>query len=110
MIKYTFNVSVSPLETFYVIKKNQTADLVHEEIHDLGGRKFVGTLVFEKHFMGLESKTAIIVTSDNLKEETEVRVILAGSSHGMLFNHDWGTANKFADSIKEILEDYIIHR
>lgn len=108
MSKCVFKVIVSPLEALHIVKTQQDADLIHEEIHDLGDKKYIGTLVFEKYFMRVGNRAALVVTSDNLNGETEVRAIATGSSEGFFFKFDWGAADDFASSVKEILEDYII--
>lgn len=49
----------------------------------------------------------MVVVADNLKGQTEVRVIATGSSRGLLLNIDWGAAEAFVDSVKRILEEHI---
>lgn len=107
MSKYAFNVSISPSEVIELIKKNQSADLVHEEINDLGDNRYIGTLVFEKYFFRAGNRAALVVIVDNLHNPTEVRAIATGSSQGLIFNFDWGAADDFAHSIKDILKQYI---
>lgn len=108
MSKTKFNVSVSPVEVFHVLKKEMNADLVHEEIHKVEGNKYVGTLIYEKLYMRVSNRVALVVICDNLKDKTEVRVIATGSSEGLFSKFDWGAANNFTKSIEEILKVYKI--
>ncbi|MCT4594474.1 MAG: DUF6054 family protein [Anaeromicrobium sp.] len=108
MSKINLRVDITPEKAFHTIKRRQTADLVHEEFFDLGEGKSIGTLVFEKYYMRASNRAALIVIMDNFKGETEVRVISTGSSQGIIFNFDWGAAKNFTNSIKDILQDYII--
>lgn len=108
MSVYNFKVSISPVEALELVKQNENADLVHEEIHDLGKGIFIGTLVFEKYFMQVKNRVALVVIIDNIYGQTDVRSIATGSSEGMIFNFDWGAADSFANSVQNILESYII--
>lgn len=82
--------------------------MIHEEINHVGDQKYIANLVFEKYFMRVGNRAGLIVIFDNTKEETEVRVIATASSQGMIFNFDWGAGDDFADSVREILEEYIV--
>lgn len=108
MGKYNFRVSISPTETLRLIKEGQDADLVHEETFDLGEGRFLGTLIYEKYYLRVSNRAALIVITDNLKGYTDVRSISTGSSQGMFFNFDWGAADDFAGSVESILKDFIV--
>lgn len=108
MSKYSLQVSIIPQRALELIKDNQDADLVHEELHDVGEGKFIGTLIFEKYFFRVKNRVALVVIADNLKSTTEVRVISTAGSEGLFFNFDWGASDDFADSIQKILSDYIV--
>ncbi len=108
MSKREFNLNISPLEAMKVIKSHENADLVHEEILDIGNGIYVSTLVFEKYYFRVSNRVALIVIIDNTKETTNVRVISTGSSEGMFFNFDWGASKNFTSSVEEILSSYII--
>ncbi|KLU62372.1 hypothetical protein CEB3_c12330 [Peptococcaceae bacterium CEB3] len=103
-----FKVSVSPKEALALVRDNEDADLVHEEVHDLGKDTCIGTLVFEKYFMRVKNRVALVVIIDNIYGPTDVRAISTGSSEGMIFNFDWGAADAFAGSVQEILGSYVI--
>ena len=108
MSKYNFIVDISAKKTFNLIKGKQTADLVHEESFDIEEGKFIGTLVFEKYYFRSQNRAALIVIIDNFKGVTSVRSISTGSSQGLFLNFDWGAADDFASSVKEILKDYLV--
>ncbi|KXG73695.1 DUF6054 family protein [Thermotalea metallivorans] len=103
-----FQISIDPVRAFHLVKENENAELVYEEIHDLGGDQYIGTLVFEKYFFRTSNRAALVVIIDNIKGQTAVRAIATGSSQGLLFNFDWGAANDFAYSVKAILQDFIV--
>lgn len=109
MNTYNFKVRITPKEALDLVKENENADLVHEEIHSLGNNVFIGTLVFEKYYMRVESRVALVVIIDNIYGSTAVRSISTGSSQGMFFKFDWGASEKFASSVQEILKDFIIN-
>jgi hypothetical protein len=108
MSTYNFKVSISPIEGLDLVKQNEDADLVHEETHDLGNGRYIGTLIFEKYYMRVKNRVALVVIIDNIYGQTDVRSIATGSSDGMIFNFDWGAADSFANSVQDILSDYII--
>lgn len=108
MSKDTFHVRLSPREAMEVIVENENADLVHQEIHDLNDAKSICTLVFEKYFFRTKSRAALVVIMYNFQSTTEVRVVATGSSDGLIFNFDWGAADTFASTVREILSDTIL--
>lgn len=108
MSTLNFKVSIPPIEALDLVKQNENADLVHEEIHDLGKGIYIGTLIFEKYYMRVKNRVALVVIIDNIYGETDVRSIATGSSEGMIFNFDWGAADSFAGSVQDILDEYII--
>ncbi|MBB6218414.1 hypothetical protein HNQ80_004578 [Anaerosolibacter carboniphilus] len=103
-----FKVSIDPTRAIGLVRDEENADLVYEEIHDLGENKYIGTLVFEKFFFRNSNRAALVVIIDNIKGYTDVRSVATGSSQGMIFNFDWGAASEFAGSVRDILENYII--
>lgn len=105
---YNLKVNINPSEAFEIVKREQNADLVHEEFFDLGEGRFIGTLIYEKYYMRAGNRAALVVIIDNIKGYTDVRAISTGSSQGMFLNFDWGAADSFARSVEKILENYII--
>ena len=59
MSVYNFKVTISPGKSLELVKQNENADLIHEEIHDLGEGASIGTLVFEKYFMRVKNRVAL---------------------------------------------------
>ncbi|EGW39457.1 DUF6054 family protein [Desulfosporosinus sp. OT] len=110
MSTYNFKVRITPEEAMNLVKENENADLVHEEIHNLGNNVYIGTLVFEKYFMRVESRVALVVIIDNIYGATDVRSISTGSSQGAFLKFDWGAAEKFAGSVQKILHHYIVDK
>lgn len=108
MGKYNFKVNISPIEARDIIKQRQSADLVHEELIDLGDGRYVTTLIYEKYYFRANNRAALIVIIDNVNGDTDVRSISTGSSEGLFLNFDWGAADNFARSIESILGHYII--
>lgn len=107
MSNYRFRVGINPKEALKLVSERTNADLVHEELHNLGDEKYIGILVFEKYYMRVSNRAALVVIIDNIKGYTDVRTISTGSSQGMFLNFDWGAADDFASSIESILKDYI---
>ncbi|HLR20368.1 MAG TPA: DUF6054 family protein [Tissierellaceae bacterium] len=108
MSKYNFKVNINPKEAFELVKSYQNADLVHEEFINLENNRSIGTLIFEKYYIRAENRAALVVIIDNIKGDTDVRVISTGSSKGFIFNFDWGASEDFAYSVKKGLRPYII--
>ncbi|WP_432662975.1 DUF6054 family protein [Wukongibacter baidiensis] len=108
MSKRQFNLNISPVEALDIVKNHVDADLIHEETIDLGNNHFIGTLVFEKYYMRVSNRVALIVIIDNTRDITNVRVISTGSSQGMIFSFDWGASDDFTYSVEELLNEYII--
>lgn len=108
MSKISFKVDISAKKAYGLVKDNENADLVHEEMNCVGEDKYIGILIFEKYYMRSSNRAGLIVIFDNTKGETEVRAIATASSQGMIFNFDWGAADSFIRNIWNILEEYII--
>lgn len=108
MSEYNFYVSLTPEETLNILKEHQNADLVYEEINQIDDDHSFGTLIFEKFFMRVSNRVALVVMVNNVAGQTKISVVATGSSQGMIFNFDWGAADDFANSTKVILENYII--
>lgn len=108
MSKCSFRVRISPEEALNLVKENEDADLVYEEMNDLGNGYCIGTLVFEKYFMRVSNRAALVVIADNIQGVTDVRAVATGSSQGMIFNFDWGAADAFSGSVEDILREYIV--
>lgn len=108
MSKIEFKVDLSLVEAMARIKEDQSSELVHEELLDIGEGKLSGTLIFEKYFFRSKNRAALIVMMDNLEGTTDLRVVSTGSSQGLVFNFDWGAAIDFAESVRNSLKDHII--
>jgi hypothetical protein len=108
MGKANFQVNIPPEEAMNLVKDNENADLVHEEIQDVGDGKQIGTLVFEKYYFRTKNRAALVVIMDNFQGNTDVRVVATGSSQGMIFNFDWGASDNFVASVESILQAYIV--
>ncbi len=108
MSKLLFNVAITPAEAMKLLKEQQNAELVDEELIDLGEGKFLATLVFEKYYFRASNRAALMVIIDNISGKTRVKSVATGSSQGMVFNFDWGAADDFAGSVEKILASYII--
>ncbi|KPU43289.1 hypothetical protein OXPF_27300 [Oxobacter pfennigii] len=108
MSKRIFKVSINPENALNKIKQDCDADLIHEEINDLGDGRFIGTLIFEKYFMRVSNRAALVVIAGNIKGETEVRAVATGSAQGIIFDFDWGAADDFVSDVEYILRDYLV--
>lgn len=104
----SFNVSILPIEAMNIVKNNEDADLIHEEIHEFGQNKHICILVFEKYFFRVSNRASLTVIIENTGEITGVRAVATGCSQGMIFSFDWGASEDFANSVQSILEDYVI--
>lgn len=108
MAKDSFAIELLPLEALDFLKEKMIEPkLVHDERHDLGNGRSMGILVFEQYFWRAGNRVALVVVADNLKGQTEVRVIATGSSRALLLNIDWGAAEAFVDSVKRVLEEHM---
>lgn len=105
MSKSEFQVRLTPEEALIKVRDSLNADLVHEEYHDLGGGKGIGTLIFEKYYFRTSNRAALTVIFDNLRGVTDVRAIATGSSEGLFFNLDWGAGDDFVNGVYAALED-----
>lgn len=108
MSKSNFRIRISPEEAITLVRDNENADLIHEELNDLGDGKSIGTLVFEKYYLRSKNRAALVVIMDNIQGTTDVRVIATGSSEGIFFNFDWGAADDFVRTVEDILADYCV--
>ncbi len=103
-----FDVSITPKNTFNILSNEIGAELVYEETKSFEKEKELVILVFEKYYFRAENRASLTIIADNIDGVTSVRVIAAGSSKGLIFNFDWGAADNFAESVRKILDQYII--
>ncbi len=108
MSRLVFNVSITPEAAMGLLKEHQKAELVDEEIFDLGDGRCIATLIFEKYYFRASNRAALMVVIDNINGKTKVKSVATGSSQGFVFNFDWGAADDFAGSVEDILSSYII--
>lgn len=108
MSKRTFTVSITPDQVHEVVGGWTGAELLYQELTDLGNERWYAALVFEKYFFRTKSRAGLIVLCDNVSGDTEVRLISTGSGDGMIFSFDWGAGADFVDSMARWLSDYWI--
>jgi hypothetical protein len=113
MAKCEFRISISPQEAQQIVEKRLveksiSAEVVSTDVYHLDGDAFMGITVFEKYYFRSSNRAALTVIFENIYGYTHVKAIATGSSQGLLFNFDWGAADNFANSVAEILKEYII--
>ncbi|OMF97780.1 hypothetical protein BK144_00645 [Paenibacillus sp. FSL R7-0273] len=84
------------------------AELLHEELNNVGEGRMIGTLVYERYFLRSGNQAAMVIIADNLQGVCNIRLISAGSSNSMIFKVDWGAGRSFASSVAKILSEYTI--
>ncbi|WP_379127116.1 DUF6054 family protein [Paenibacillus sp. sgz500958] len=107
---YSFNISLTPYQALSLIRDTlpRNSELVHEEINDAGDGRMIGTLVYERYFFRSANQAALVIIIDNLQGVTNVRLIAAGVSNGMILKIDWGAGASFVSSVEKLLEPYVI--
>lgn len=108
MATLDFTVTISPIEAYNILNDEINAELVYKEIKNIGDDKQFVVMVFERYYFRAENRAALTIIIDNFDGVTSLRVIAAGSSKGWLFGFDWGAAESFADSVRKVLENYIV--
>lgn len=69
---------------------SSNAELLHEELNNLGDGRMIGTLVYERYYLRSGNQGALVIIADNLQGVCNIRLISAGSSNSMIFKVDWG--------------------
>lgn len=108
MAKEFINVSISPKEVMEAISRKLSDEEVDRTSFDLGSRKSIEIVVYERYFFRSNNRGGLIVTADNIEGYTRVKLVSTGTSEGVFFNFDWGAGDKYINIIKDILEDYIM--
>ncbi|WP_054940439.1 DUF6054 family protein [Paenibacillus ihuae] len=105
-----FDISLQPDAAITLVRNGLTeqSELLHQELHDLGDGRMIGTLVYERYFFRTGNQAALVVIVDNLCGVSKVRLIPAGSSNSMIFKIDRGAGKSFAASVEKILSSYIL--
>ncbi len=105
-----FDISLQPDAAITLVKEGLTeqSELLHQELHDLGDGRMIGTLVYERYFFRTGNQAALVVIVDNLCGVSKVRLIPAGSSNSLIFKIDRGAGKSFASSVEKILSAYIL--
>ncbi|WP_280767945.1 DUF6054 family protein [Paenibacillus sp. PastH-2] len=84
------------------------AELLHEELNNLGDGRMIGTLVYERYYFRSGNQAAMVIIADNLQGICNIRLIPAGSSNSMILKVDWGAGKSFAASVAKLLSDYTV--
>lgn len=108
MSEHAITVNLTPWDALEMVKKEMDARLVYQESHDLGNGRWIGTLIYEKYYMRVSSRVALVVIADNIYGYTGVRCVSTGSSQGMIFNFDFGASEEFSGRPLQILAPYTI--
>ncbi|CAH1191323.1 hypothetical protein PAECIP111892_00596 [Paenibacillus auburnensis] len=107
---FRFDISLQPDAAITLVRNGLTeqSELLHQELHDLGDGRMIGTLVYERYYLRAGNQAALVVIVDNFSGVSKVRLISAGSSNSMVFKFDWGAGKSFASSVEKILSSYIL--
>ncbi|MEK4852421.1 DUF6054 family protein [Paenibacillus sp. FSL H7-0756] len=109
---YQLNVELQPGEVVMLIKEGMTqrSELLYEELNEVGNGRMIGTLIYERFYFRSRNQAALVIIVDNLLRGTvsNVRLIPAGASQGLILKMDWGAGQSFASTVEEILEDYVV--
>lgn len=81
------------------------SDDVFSDTRSTGDGRTVAIAVYEQYFMRVSNRIALTLVADDLGGDgtTLVRVIVTGSSRGLILNIDWGAAGSYATSAMDIL-------
>jgi hypothetical protein len=82
------------------------SDDVFRDLREIGGRTY-GVAIYEQYFMRAGNRAAITVVADDFAADgtTLVRVVVTGSSRGLIINFDWGVAGDYAAEAIRIVSD-----
>jgi hypothetical protein len=71
-----------------------------------GAATSVGLAAYEQYFSRVGNRVALVVAADDLAGDgyTLVRVIVTGSSRGLVLNFDWGAAGAYAQEAMDIID------
>lgn len=108
---YQLNVELQPGEVVMLIKEGMTqrSELLYEEFNEVGNGRMIGTLIYERFYFRSRNQAALVIIVDNLRgTASNVRLIPAGASQGLILKMDWGAGQSFASTVEEILEDYVV--
>ena len=108
MAKEVIRISITPKEVMEIIDKKLNDEEVDRTSFDLGNGNSIEIGVYERYFFRTSNRGGLIVTADNIEGYTKVKLVSTGTSEGVFFNFDWGAGDKYIDTIKCILEAYII--
>ncbi|NQX44124.1 hypothetical protein HQN87_02170 [Paenibacillus tritici] len=107
---YQLNVRLQPNETLRRIKEGMTqqSELLYEELNDIGDGRMIGTLIYERYYFRSRNQAALVIIVDNLQGVSNVRMIPAGASQGLILKMDWGAGQSFASIVEQILADEVL--
>ncbi len=88
-----------------VVEKYGASEVVDQYCRSIGEREVI-VLTLEKYYMRA-SRVTLTVTLDNIDEFTTVHIVASGGASGLV-KIDWGAAKKFALSVKQALQPYVV--
>lgn len=108
MSKCAWIVSLTPEEAAAKVIDSEFANFLHMDLIQIDEQRKIITLVFEKYFMRVEGRAGVTLIIENMKGQTEVRVITSGVGRGMIFGFDWGASNSLIGDVRNYLSQYIL--
>ncbi len=107
-----FNVSLGLREVVElldegIVSGSITGERIDHHVVNIDDTHAMVVLVYEKHFYRAGNRLTLTVCINNIHDVTHIHCIGAGGGEG-LFRFDWGAGDKFTNSPREILGNYII--
>jgi hypothetical protein len=101
--------SLTPFESAMKLLESHSLNTnkIHEEYHTPAEGVELCVLVYERYYFRTGGRAALTVIMENLRGDTKVRCVSAGSAEGLI-SFDWGAGKSFVNKVKEVLEPYTL--
>lgn len=102
-----FKIRLKPSQAHELLRKKLSYELLYEITKSIDETRESVVSVYEVFFFRNSSRAGLTVTIDNIDGLTEVNVVPAGTSQGMVFSLDWGAGSDMCNKVRSILSEYI---
>lgn len=101
-----FKVDLSVLEAVRLLKRSSFADLVDQEIREVGNNH-LAILIFEKYFIRVSNRVSLVVIIDDFDGNSNIKAIASGGGRGVYSDFDWGASDSFEISVEKLFKEYL---
>lgn len=102
------SLSMSPKAVLDLIMEGIEGDLVHRTLYNLGKKRAVGSIIFERFYPRENHQRMLVIEVENIKGGTNGTIITSSNPEEWRYQLDWDMEDNFMNEVMDLLDEYII--